>query len=396
MKIMFHHRIASRDGQAVHMDEMTDALRALGHEVILVGPTRGGQQTEFGSDAGLIATLKRLLPRAIYEILEAIYSVPAFVRLYQAYNRHRPDFVYERYNLFMFAGLWLKRLTNVPLVLEVNGPIFEERSQHDGLSLHGFAAWSQGVAWRGVDYVLPVTEVLAGYVRNYGVPDNRIHVIPNGINPVRFADGLAGKDIKAEYGLQGRLVLGFTGFIRSWNALDRVIELIALDNAQHNLHLLVVGDGPARQEITQLAQARGVGDRLTITGVVGRDDVADYVTAFDIALIPGVTEYASPLKLFEYLALGRAVVAPDTPNIREILTDGENAALFATDGGHEDTFSNAILRLCSDPAMREQIANGAKATIEAQGLTWSRNALRVVEIVEKHLQDRDQSTPAAK
>lgn len=366
------------------MDEMIDALRALGHEVVLVGPTRGGQESEFGADAGLIATLKRLLPRAIYEMLEAVYSVPAFLRLYQAYNAHRPDFVYERYNLFMFAGLWLKRLTGVPLVLEVNGPIFEERSQHDGLSLKGFAAWAQGVAWRGVDYVLPVTEVLAGYVRRYGVPDNRIHVIPNGINPVRFADGLAGKDIKAEYGLQERLVLGFTGFIRSWNALDRVIELIARDNGQHNLHLLVVGDGPARQEITALAQTRGVGDRLTITGVIGRDDVADYVRAFDIALIPGVTKYASPLKLFEYLALGRAIIAPDTPNIREILTDGENAVLFATHSGKEDAFAGAILRLCADPAMCKQIASGAKATIDAQGLTWSRNALRVVEIVAPH------------
>ncbi len=384
MKILFHHRIASRDGQAVHMDEMIDALRALGHEVILVGPARGGQQTEFGADAGLIATLKRLLPRAIYEMLEAIYSVPAFFRLYQAYNRHRPDFVYERYNLFMFAGLWLKRLTGVPLVLEVNGPIYEERSQHDGLSLKGFAAWAQGVAWRGVDYVLPVTEVLAGYVRHYGVPDNRIHVIPNGINPVRFADGLAGEDIKAKYGLQGKLVLGFTGFIGSWNALDRVIELIARDAGALNLHLLIVGDGPARQEITELAQARDVGDRLTITGVVARDAVAGHVNAFDIALIPGVTEYASPLKLFEYLALGRAIIAPDMPNIREILTDGENAVLFAPDAGQEDKFASAILLLCTDAALRAAIAQGASATIETQGLTWSRNATRVVAIVAKH------------
>lgn len=384
MKILFHHRIASRDGQAVHMDEMIGALRALGHEVILVGPARGGQESEFGADAGLIATLKRLLPRAIYEMLEAVYSVPAFFRLYQAYNAHRPDFVYERYNLFMFAGLWLKRLTGVPLVLEVNGPIFEERSQHDGLSLKGFAAWAQGLAWRSVDYVLPVTEVLAGYVRRYGVPDTHIHVIPNGINPVRFAEGLAGEDIKAKYGLQGKLVLGFTGFIRSWNALDRVIELIARDSGQHNLHLLVVGDGPARKEITELAQARGVVDRLTITGVVERDDVVDYVNAFDIALIPGVTEYASPLKLFEYLALGRAIIAPDMHNIREILADGKNAVLFATDSGKEDAFANAILRLCAEPATRRQIASGAKATIDAQGFTWSRNAMRVVEIVEKH------------
>lgn len=381
---MFHHRIASRDGQAVHMDEMIDALRALGHEVVLVGPARGGQEAEFGSDAGLIAALKRLLPRAIYEILEAGYSVPAFFRLYRAYRTHRPDVVYERYNLFMFAGLWLKYLTGTTLVLEVNGPIFEERSLHDGLSLQRFAAWAQGTVWRGVDYTLPVTEVLAGYVRRYRVPVDRIHVIPNGINPVRFAEGRTGKDIKALYGVQDRLVLGFTGFIRSWNALDRVIELIARDAGAHNLHLLVVGDGPARQEITELAQTRGVADRLTITGVVERDDVAAYVNAFDIALIPGVTEYASPLKLFEYLALGRAIVAPDMPNIREILTHGKNAVLFEANAGQEDAFAKAILRLYTDNALREQIASGAKAAIVAQGLTWSRNAQRVVEIVEKH------------
>lgn len=366
------------------MDEMIDALRAQGHEVVLAGPARGGQESEFGSDAGLIATLKRLLPRAIYEILEAIYSVPAFFRLYAAYARLRPDFVYERYNLFMFAGLWLKKLTGIPLLLEVNGPIFEERSLHDGLSLQKFAAWAQGAVWRGADYTLPVTEVLAGYIRRYGVPDRHIHVIPNGINPVRFHNGGGGTDIKTVYGLQDRLVLGFTGFIRGWNALDRVIEFIAGDKGRHNLHLLVVGDGPARPELTQLAVARGVSDRLTITGVIGRDSVADYVRAFDIALIPGVTEYASPLKLFEYLYLGRAIIAPDMPNIREILTDGENAVLFGAGAGQADAFSSAILRLCTDKNLREQIARNAPAVIEARGLTWAHNAGRVIGIVEAH------------
>ena len=388
MKILFHHRIASRDGQAVHMDEMIDALRALGHEVVLAGPARGGQESEFGSDAGLIATLKRLLPRAVYEILEAIYSIPAFFRLYGAYTRLRPDFVYERYNLFMFAGLWLKKLTGIPLLLEVNGPIFEERSLHDGLSLQKFAAWAQGAVWRGADYTLPVTEVLAGYIRRYGVPDSHIHVIPNGINPVRFHDGGGGTDIKAEYGLRDRLVLGFTGFIRGWNALDRVIEFIAGDNGRHNLHLLVVGDGPARQELSQLAMARGVADRLTITGVIGRGQVADYVRAFDIALIPGVTEYASPLKLFEYLYLGRAIIAPDMPNIREILTGGENAVLFNAGAGHDEAFASAILRLCTDNKLREHVARNAPSVIEARGLTWARNAGRVIAIVEAHRQRR--------
>lgn len=378
MKIMFHHRIASRDGQAVHMDEMIGALREQGHEVILVGPAQGGQQAAFGSDAGLIAMLKRLLPRAIYEILEAGYSVPAFLRLYRAYQQHQPDFVYERYNLFLFAGIWLKRLTGATLLLEVNGPIFEERSQHDGLSLKAFAAWAQGVTWRGADIVLPVTEVLAGYVRRYGVPDDRIYVIHNGINPARFSDSLALQSAKEKLRLADRLVLGFTGFIRSWNALDKVIELIAQDNAKHDMHLLVVGDGPAREELEALAKARGISARLTITGVIERDHVADYVSAFDIALIPGVTEYASPLKLFEYLALGRAIVAPDMANIREILRDGENAVLF--DVNRDSAFADAILRVSEDITLRHHIAKGAKAAIAAQGLSWSRNAGRVVEM----------------
>lgn len=360
---------------------MIDALRALGHEVMLAGPARGGQQAEFGAGAGMIAALKRYLPRAAYEILEAAYSVPAFFRLYRAYRAFRPDFVYERYNLFLFAGLWLKRLTGAPLLLEVNGPIFEERSEHDGLSLQGFAAWAQGLAWRGADYVLPVTQVLAGYLRRYGVPDNRIHVIPNGINPVRFATTPPNQAAKAKLGLQGRLVLGFTGFIRSWNALDRVIELIAREGERHNLHLLVVGDGPARDEIMRLAAARGVSGRLTVTGVVGRDAVAGYISAFDIALIPGVTPYASPLKLFEYMALGRAIVAPDRPNIREILKDGENAVLFAID--HEEAFGNAIVRLCCDPELRGAIARNAQAAIKEQGLTWPRNANRVIDLVAR-------------
>ncbi len=378
MKILFHHRIASRDGQAVHMDEMIEALRAAGHQVVLAGPARGGEHAEFGADAGLIAMLKRFLPRAVYEILEAVYSVPAFFRLYRAYRAFQPDFVYERYNLFLFSGLWLKRLTGVPLLLEINGPIFEERSQHDGLSLQGFARWAQGVVWRGVDYALPVTEVLAGYVRRYGVPDQRIQVIPNGINPARFADTVTLSAAKKLLGLDGRLVLGFTGFVRSWNALDRVIELIAREGERYNLHLLVVGDGPARCEIEQMALDLGVSHRVTVTGVVGRDKVGAYISAFDIALIPGVTEYASPLKLFEYLALGRAIVAPNMPNIREILTDGENAVLF--DPNDKQAFAAAILRFSADQSLRSHIAGKAKATIIMQNLTWAHNAQRVIEL----------------
>jgi glycosyltransferase involved in cell wall biosynthesis len=93
-----------------------------------------------------------------------------------------------------------------------------------------------------------------------------------------------------------------------------------------------------------------------------------------------VVPYASPLKLFEYLALGKAVVAPRQANIEEVLSDGENALLF--DPGRAGDLEAVLTRLCGDPALRAHIAAGALGTIGSQGLTWRDNAQRVVRLVE--------------
>src|SRR5258708_31793052 len=122
MKILYHHRVGSRDGQAVHIEEIVTALRDLGHEVLVVGPGMT-ERAEFGSDSGAIATLKRLLPRSLYELLELAYGGIAFLRLWRVYRHHRPDVLYERYNLYLLAGVWLKRLTGMPMLLEVNSPL---------------------------------------------------------------------------------------------------------------------------------------------------------------------------------------------------------------------------------------------------------------------------------
>ena len=378
LKILFHHRIASRDGQAVHMQELIAALRAQGHAVVLVGPEATGREA-FGGEVAFVARLKKRLPRALYELLETAYSVHAALRLFRAYRRERPDAVYERYNLFMLAGLWLRRLTGVPLLLEVNAPILEERAEHDGLALTGLARWCQHAVWRGADHVLPVTNVLADYVRAAGVPEERICVIPNGSNPEHLATAPDGPTAKRRLDLDGRLVLGFTGFVRQWNRLDRVLELIAREGEALNLHLLLVGDGPARPALEAMAADLGVADRFTITGVVAPDDIPAHVAAFDIALIPGVTPYASPLKLFEYMGLARPTVAPDTANIREILSNGEDALLFNPQD--ERAFAAAIMRLARNPELRATLGAAARARIAARGLTWDSNATRVAALI---------------
>ena len=378
MKILVHHRIASRDGQTVHLEELVAALRRRGHDLIVVGPGIGG--TDFGGSLGFVDWIKKVLPQSLYELAELAYNLPAFIRLARAVHGFHPDVIYERFNLFLLAGIMVHRLTGIPLLLEVNGPLFEERAKNVGLSLHRLARRCQKFLWNAADCVLPVTGVLAAIVRSYGVPDERIAIIPNGINPERFGTIPEIGAAKAALGINARIVLGFTGFVRQWHAMERVIDFVATHHDRLDLHFLLVGDGPVRDELIARARAKGVADRFTVTGVVARDEVGRYVAAFDIALQVGVTEYASPLKLFEYMYLERAIVAPATDNIREILTDGQDALLF--DPTQRDALEAALLRLCEADDLRAQLAHQARLTIETKSLTWDTNAQRVVHLAE--------------
>ncbi len=379
MRILFHHRIASRDGQAVHIEELMAALQRQGHETILVGPP-SLMQTGFGGSNPVVDRIKRSIPQALYELLEVAYNLKAFLRLRAAVRTHHPDVIYERFSLFLFAGIWVHRLYRLPMLLEVNSPLYEERAENDGLRLHRLGRWAQRLLWNGVDHVLPVTGVLARMVAEYGVAPSRITVIPNGVNLERFGMIPNTQSAKTSLGLPPRIVLGFTGFIRGWNAVHRLMDFVAQHRAELGLHVLVVGDGPARNFLEKYAEERGVSDRLTITGIIERDDVARHIAAFDIAVVPNMTPYSSPLKLFEYLQLGRAIVAPNAENIREVLTDGKDALLF--DPTADGALEAALYRLCVDPSLRTCLGEAARQTIVERSFTWNRNAERVSAIAE--------------
>jgi glycosyltransferase involved in cell wall biosynthesis len=376
MRILYHHRIRSKDGQFVHVEELIGAFRSLGHEVRVVGPEHV-ENEQFGADAGWVATLKERLPGAAYELLEFGYSMHDYRKIRRAIREFKPDLVYERYNLFFPSGVRAARSAGVPVFLEVNAPLYEERSRFGGLSLHRLAKWSEQYVWQNADAVLPVTEVLAGLVREAGVTAERIHVIPNGINETEFSRLPAPEEAKRRLGLEGRFVLGFVGFMRDWHGLERVIEFMARSERK-DLHALFVGDGPARSSVERRARELGLSDQVTVTGVVQRCEVPDVLPAFDVALQPAVVEYASPLKLFEYLAVGLPVLAPSTSNIREVLQDGVNAMLF--DPGDEASFAGGLELLCSDADLRQRLGASARETINRRDLTWAGNARRILAL----------------
>jgi glycosyltransferase involved in cell wall biosynthesis len=347
-------------------------LRDIGHKVVVVEPNRVPPTQE--------SLRKKLLPKFFYEFLELCYSVLEFAKLARAVHRYRPDALYQRANIFMLSGVWIARWFAIPYLLEVNAPLALERAQFGGLSWPRFAAWTERFMWRGADYVLPVTRVLAGHVEKAGVPPERIMVTPNGVDLDRLKAMESADEAKRFLGLRQGLVLGFVGFVRDWHGLDHIIDLLAREPDLKRVSLLVVGDGPACAGLRDQAERFHIADRVIITGVIPHERLADYLSAMDIALQPQVTPYASPLKLFEYMALGRAIIAPDTENIREILEHEVDGILFTP--GAQKTLSDAIQRLAGDDELRVRLGAAAAAKIVARNLTWKRNAQRVTMLVE--------------
>lgn len=370
MRILYSHRIQSRDGQSVHVEELVAALRGLGHEVLVVGPGFY-EQAHFGGESNLVAWIRSRLPVVVGEVAELLYTIPAWWRLRAAFRRFRPDLIYERYNLYFLAGTWVARSSGAKLFLEVNSPLVEERTRLGQLRLRWLAGALERYVWRSADKVLVVTGVLQQAVAAAGVPPNRIEVVPNGIDPAQFAA------LPARKAGDGPLVLGFVGFVRDWHGLDAVIAAMAAEPHGAILRLVVVGDGPARETLQRQAQSLGLADRVTFTGLQPREAIPALVAGFDIALQPLVVSYASPLKIFEYMAAGRAIVAPDQPNIREILRDGETAVLF--DPQASGAMWRAIQRLAGDPALRARLGEAARAEIARRDYTWRGNAVRVVD-----------------
>ena len=159
--------------------------------------------------------------------------------------------------------------------------------------------------------------------------------------------------------------------------MDALIRSMAADPAP--LSLTLVGDGPARPGLEALAQELRVSVRFT--GVVAHELVPAAVAEFDIALLPKVVPYASPLKIFDYMAAGRPIVAPDQPNIREILTDGVDALLF--DPARPEALWAAVRRLVDDAGLRERLGRAGRAELERRDYTWAGNARRIAALYQQ-------------
>lgn len=387
MRILYHHRTRAEDAQGVHIKSLQHAWVALGHQVREVSPVAGQRdsQTQSGSenkpDEKKAAEKKHSEGRGplgslIYETLALGYNLYGAARLRSAVQEFNPALIYERHSLNLCAGAYVARRCRVPFVVEVNAPLVDEMKKESGLLGEAVARRCERYVLEAADKVIVVTDVLRRHFEQTGIDTRRFEVMHNGIDPQQFHPEVDARPIRARYDLKDNCVIGFVGWMRQWHRLDLLLEAFAALPNRNECAVLLVGDGPALPGLRERAQSLGIAAQVHFTGPVRHADIPSHIAAMDITVLPAIPPYASPMKLFEYMAMGKAVIMPDQPNLREIVSDGENGMLVpASDNG----VGRALQILATDQTLRTRLATAAAETIHHGKFYWAENARRVLE-----------------
>lgn len=377
MRILYHHRTLGDGAEGIHIREMVKAFRELGHEVRVIGPA-GETPPGTSRKPGILGLIKRSIPQALFELCEIAYSGYVFLTASLEIRRFRPDFIYDRYITFNAGVLLASMALRAPLCLEVNAPLALERSRErdERLVFRRIAFWIERWVCACAARTVVVSTPLKEYLELVGVPSGKCIVMPNGVDPARFTPRVKDPSLLAECGIgEGDFVVGFTGVLRPWHGLDLLVTAVAslLKNGR-KVFLLIVGDGPHREALEEMVTELGLGSRVAITGRIPHDRVPEYVAFFDVAVSPRATFYASPMKVIEYMALGKPVVAPRTPNLLDIVDERLTGITF--ENGNPVALANALDSLYASPELCRQLGSRARQKVEER-LNWRWNAEKV-------------------
>jgi len=246
----------------------------------------------------------------------------------------------------------------------------------------------EAIKYTAADRVVTVSAALSGYLAAQGVDPAKIHAIPNGVDPAVFDPDRAHPGaVRKKFGLGRRLVIGFVGAFADWHGLETLVTAVGevARGGALDLHLLMVGEGPSRPALRELARRVGLEGRAALPGSVPHDQVPHYLAVMDICVLPSANWYMSPIKLFEYGAMGRPVIAPHTPAVAEVMTDGEDGLLVTPGSAAE--LVRAILHLAHHPEERAAMAAAFQQRVRRR-YTWRMTAGRVGQLLEQSLQDR--------
>ena len=306
------------------------------------------------------------------------------------------DILYERFWILASGGLIISQKLGIPIIYEVNGDIVEEYHQQ-GLQLSSIQ-WAvihliTRYMFKTAGQVVSVSQTLKEkIISRYRLNNNNVSAIENGARVDLFADPDQDEivSLRLNYELGDNLTIIFVGTFKPWHGIDLLVDAFSEVTKSHlNVKLILVGDGPLMPEIEKQVAELHLGDRVIFTGLVEHHKVPAILNIADIAVlnpkVSGASSAQSPLKLYEYMAAGKAIIAPKISNVERVIKDRESGLLVSPD--NLEALKAALIELLDDEQMREQLGQAARQQA-IENHSWSQTVSEIeaimVDLIKKH------------
>lgn len=393
MKILYYSphpnlNLASPSGPGTHMREVIEAFENEGNEVVKL--IMGGETTRSSKEIAFEnpwykKIAKFLLPEMVWQTLKD-FNLKRFDKhsgriLQKMIDQEKPDIIYERGYYLMKGGIDVSKFNSLPHIIEINAPYPEEKVTFEGRSLYlGQSKKIEHYQISNSDLVVVVSSALKNYlVQKYPRDENKIVVTPNAFNPESaHSSPAAVADIRTRLNLLAdHKIIGFVGSIFRYHGVDKLLESFSRlihDDHRTDCRLIIVGDGMVLPELKEYSKNQGLNPYVHFVGNVPHEEVYHYIELMDIAIMASSNWYGSPVKVFEYGAMNKAIIAPDNIPLRDVMVNGQDGLLV---GEGKDEVLQALRKLLNNQELARQLADSFHNRVLHE-FTWSTVAKKIL------------------
>lgn len=364
-------------GAASHIKGVITALTQLGANVNIITNDR---IAGLDGNATILTPNAAGLTRAAFDLdLNLSFTGKAVDLLQQM----EPDLIYQRYARFNWTGVAAALQIRRPLFLEYNGSEVWVGRHWDKVGNLDLLARFEELNLLAAARIFVVSEVEARNLRERGVSAHKIIVNPNGVDTEVFRPGAGGIAVRHDLGIaEKEVVVGFVGTFGPWHGVLTLAEAIKSLPDSLAIRFLIVGTGSLQLEMERMLASEIANRKVVFTGAIEHERVPTYLDACEILVAPhvpltdGSDFFGSPTKLFEYMAMGKGIVASRLGQIGEVLQD-EVTALLVTPGDVPE-LTRGLMRLANSSEMRQNLGKNARQ-VAVNNYTWRHNAQRVLD-----------------
>lgn len=392
MKILYFSYLYDVDGISlgakVKALELLTPLEKLGHEVKICWLNR---QPDSGESGPVVARnfLKEKLSKYLHEFNQVLANIPYFIKENRIIKREKPDLIIMRMDVYKISALLLAKIHKIPLVVELDNPVvyefktFQPNYKTSKLILNFF----EKINLKYADKVFTVSQEIKEYYVRKGIAASQIEVIYNGVNINQFNPAVDAAEALQKYKLGNALIIGFVGTFHYWHGIESLKTLMKnVIRLNDNVKFLMVGSGgPMVKNLQTFIDSEGLSENVIFTGLIPYQKIPQHIAVMDIVLAPYSKLdffYYSPLKIFEYMACGKAVVTTGIGQILDLIKDGETGLLCEPDNINE--MIAKINSLILDDSKRMKMGKAARQFI-ANNHSWDAQAQRLSSICLKLL-----------